>query len=42
MAVDIAFPALPASVTIKTGERNMMSYLLKPVLERIDSSFKEQ
>ncbi|MCY1268025.1 Type I secretion system membrane fusion protein PrsE [compost metagenome] len=35
-------PGMPASVTIKTGERNMMSYLLKPILERVDSSFKEQ
>ena len=35
-------PGMPASVTIKTGERNMMSYLLKPMLERVDSSFKEQ
>ncbi|KQN54066.1 hemolysin D [Pseudomonas sp. Leaf48] len=35
-------PGMPATVTIKTGERNMMSYLLKPMLERVDSSFKEQ
>ncbi|MHC8339785.1 HlyD family type I secretion periplasmic adaptor subunit [Pseudomonas sp. HLT2-19-2] len=35
-------PGMPASVTIKTGERNMMSYLLKPMLERVDSAFKEQ
>lgn len=35
-------PGMPASVTIKTGERNMLSYLLKPMLERVDSSFKEQ
>ncbi|UZE14290.1 HlyD family type I secretion periplasmic adaptor subunit [Pseudomonas sp. B21-053] len=35
-------PGMPASVTIKTGERNLMSYLLKPMLERVDSSFKEQ
>lgn len=35
-------PGMPASVTIKTGERNMMSYLLKPILDRVDSSFKEQ
>lgn len=33
---------MPATVTIKTGERNLMSYLLKPMLERIDSAFKEQ
>lgn len=35
-------PGMPASVTIKTGERNMISYLLKPMLDRVDSSFKEQ
>lgn len=33
---------MPATVTIKTGERNLMSYLLKPMLVRIDSAFKEQ
>lgn len=33
---------MPATVTIRTGERNLMSYLLKPMLERIDSAFKEQ
>jgi protease secretion system membrane fusion protein len=33
---------MPASVTIKTGERNMMSYLLKPLLDRVNSAFKEQ
>ncbi|NBA93565.1 HlyD family type I secretion periplasmic adaptor subunit [Pseudomonas sp. R5(2019)] len=35
-------PGMPASVTIKTGERNLLSYLLKPMLDRVDSSFKEQ
>lgn len=35
-------PGMPATVTIKTGERNLMSYLLKPMLDRIDSAFKEQ
>ncbi|MBS7661300.1 HlyD family type I secretion periplasmic adaptor subunit [Pseudomonas lalucatii] len=33
---------MPATVTIKTGERNLMSYLMKPMLDRIDSAFKEQ
>lgn len=33
---------MPATVIIKTGERNLMSYLLKPLLTRIDSAFKEQ
>ncbi|MFJ4445547.1 HlyD family type I secretion periplasmic adaptor subunit [Pseudomonas sp. NPDC089422] len=35
-------PGMPATVTIKTGERTLLSYLLKPMLERFDSSFKEQ
>lgn len=35
-------PGMPATVTIKTGERNLMSYLMKPLLERIDGAFKEQ
>ncbi|WP_313201026.1 HlyD family type I secretion periplasmic adaptor subunit [Pseudomonas sp.] len=35
-------PGMPATVTIKTGERNLLSYLLKPMLERFDSAFKEQ
>lgn len=35
-------PGMPASVLIRTGERTMLSYLLKPFLERIDKSFKEQ
>ena len=35
-------PGMPASVLIRTGERTMLSYLLKPVLERLDKSFKEQ
>ncbi|PLC48163.1 hemolysin D [Pollutimonas subterranea] len=33
---------MPASVLIRTGERTMMSYLLKPLLERLNKSFKEQ
>lgn len=33
---------MPATVTIKTGERNLLSYLLKPMLERFNSAFKEQ
>lgn len=35
-------PGMPATVTIKTGERNLLSYLIKPLVDRIDSSFKEQ
>ncbi|BCL74568.1 metalloprotease secretion protein [Jeongeupia sp. HS-3] len=33
---------MPATVTIKTGERSLLSYLLKPLLERLDGAFKEQ
>jgi protease secretion system membrane fusion protein len=35
-------PGMPASVLIRTGERTMLSYLVKPLLERLDKSFKEQ
>ncbi|MYN13966.1 HlyD family type I secretion periplasmic adaptor subunit [Pusillimonas sp. TS35] len=35
-------PGMPASVMIRTGERTMLSYLLKPFLDRLDKSFKEQ
>ncbi|SFI39142.1 membrane fusion protein, protease secretion system [Pseudomonas guineae] len=35
-------PGMPATVTIKTGERNLMSYLMKPMFDRIDGAFKEQ
>lgn len=35
-------PGMPASVMIRTGERTMLSYLLKPFLERVGKSFKEQ
>lgn len=35
-------PGMPASVLIRTGERTMLSYLLKPFLERVSKSFKEQ
>ena len=34
-------PGMPAQVTIKTGERTMMQYLLKPLLMRVSSSMKE-
>lgn len=33
---------MPANITIKTGERTLLSYLVKPLLERFDKSFKEQ
>ncbi|WP_324730764.1 HlyD family type I secretion periplasmic adaptor subunit [Pseudomonas paeninsulae] len=33
---------MPATVTIITGERNLMSYLMKPMLDRVDNAFKEQ
>lgn len=32
---------MPAAVLIRTGERTMLSYLLKPFLERLDKSFTE-
>lgn len=33
---------MPATVTIKTGERSLMSYLMKPLLSRVGNAFKEQ
>ncbi|WJJ94692.1 HlyD family type I secretion periplasmic adaptor subunit [Neopusillimonas aromaticivorans] len=33
---------MPTSVMIRTGERTMLSYLLKPLLDRMLKSFKEQ
>ena len=33
---------MPTTVMIRTGERTMLSYLLKPLLERFKKSFKEQ
>jgi hypothetical protein len=32
---------MPAQVVIKTGERTFLHYLLKPVLRRISTSFRE-
>ena len=33
---------MPATVTIKTGERTLIGYLMKPLLDRVDGAFKEQ
>ncbi len=35
-------PGMPASVLIRTGERTMMNYLLKPFLDRLNKSFTEE
>lgn len=35
-------PGMPVDVFVKTGERTMMSYLLKPVIDRMHSSLREQ
>ncbi|GAB2880456.1 HlyD family type I secretion periplasmic adaptor subunit [Microvirgula aerodenitrificans] len=35
-------PGMPASVVVKTGERTMLNYLIKPLLDRVDGAFKEQ
>lgn len=32
---------MPASVTIKTGERTLLSYLFKPLIARLELAFKE-
>ena len=34
-------PGMPAQVTIKTGERTLVQYLLKPMLMRLSASMKE-
>lgn len=34
-------PGMPVEVVIKTGERSFMSYLLKPLSDRVARSFKE-
>lgn len=35
-------PGMPVDVFVKTGERTMMSYLLKPFLDRMHSSMREE
>ena len=35
-------PGMPVEVFIKTGERSMMSYLLKPVFDRAKTSLTEE
>lgn len=34
-------PGMPVDVFVKTGERTMLSYLLKPLLDRMHSSMRE-
>lgn len=35
-------PGMPVQVVIKTGERTLMNYLVKPLFDRISISFKER
>ncbi|SEM59833.1 membrane fusion protein HasE [Syntrophus gentianae] len=35
-------PGMPVQVVIKTGERTLMNYLVKPLFDRISVSFKER
>ncbi len=35
-------PGMPAEVVIKTGERTLLNYLIKPLLDRTTSAFTEQ
>jgi protease secretion system membrane fusion protein len=35
-------PGMPAELFVKTGERTMMNYLLKPVFDRSKSSLSEE
>jgi len=34
-------PGMPATIVIKSGERTMLRYLLKPILDRMNLAFKE-
>jgi protease secretion system membrane fusion protein len=35
-------PGMPADMFVKTGERTMMNYLLKPVLDRAQTAMTEE
>lgn len=35
-------PGMPAEVFVVTGQRTMMSYLLKPIFDRMHSAFREE
>jgi multidrug efflux pump subunit AcrA (membrane-fusion protein) len=35
-------PGMPVQVVIKTGERTLMAYLVKPLFDRIAITFKER
>jgi protease secretion system membrane fusion protein len=35
-------PGMPVDLFVKTGERTMMSYLLKPLLDRMHSALREE
>ena len=35
-------PGMPVDLFVKTGERNMMSYLLKPIFDRANTSMTEE
>jgi membrane fusion protein, protease secretion system len=35
-------PGMPAELFIKTGERTLMSYLFKPLLDRFHSGLREE
>jgi protease secretion system membrane fusion protein len=35
-------PGMPVEMFVKTGERTMMNYLLKPVLDRAHSAMSEE
>jgi len=35
-------PGMPVDVTVKTGERTMMDYLIKPLTDRMANSMKEE
>lgn len=35
-------PGMPVAVVVKTGERTMLNYLVKPMIDRVSGAFKEE
>jgi protease secretion system membrane fusion protein len=42
LAQHLIRPGMPVELVVKTGERTMMNYLLRPILDRAKSSLKEE
>ena len=35
-------PGMPVDLFVKTGERTMMNYLMKPIFDRANASLREE